>query len=139
MMQGKLKAHWRAFKASVPGRRFRDRYDRRHLTTRNWLNWSQVLYVVTGCLALILGVLMLVTPGPGSLFILLGLALLASEFLVLARILDWSETRTLGPFKWIKACWRKITWPVRMLIAVGLLLMAAGFGYGGYLLVVRGG
>jgi hypothetical protein len=138
-MQGKLKAHWRAFKASMPGRRFRDRYDRRHLITRKWFNWSQVLYIVTGCLALTLGLLMLVTPGPGGLFILLGLALLASEFLILARILDWSETKTLGPLNWIKAGLRRTTRPVRVLIAVSLLLIAAGFSYGGYLLLVKGG
>ena len=53
---------------------------------RNFLqrNAKRILVVIGGSAVLIAGVAMLVLPGPGTLVIVAGLAILASEF-------DWAE------------------------------------------------
>ena len=48
----------------------------------------RVFRIVFGFTALALGAVMLVTPGPGSLTILLGLGLLAAEFVWAQRLMD---------------------------------------------------
>jgi uncharacterized protein (TIGR02611 family) len=48
----------------------------------------RVFLVIAGFTLLLGGVVMLVTPGPGMLVILLGLGLLAAEFLWARRLMD---------------------------------------------------
>jgi uncharacterized protein (TIGR02611 family) len=49
---------------------------------------KRFLKIVGGFTLLILGVVMIVTPGPGWLTILLGLGLLAADFVWARRLLD---------------------------------------------------
>jgi uncharacterized protein (TIGR02611 family) len=49
---------------------------------------KRVLRIVVGFTLLLIGVLLLVGPGPGWLVILLGLGLLAAEFVWARRLLD---------------------------------------------------
>ena len=49
---------------------------------------KRLLKIVGGFTLLILGVLMIVTPGPGWLVIFLGLGLLAAEFVWAKRLMD---------------------------------------------------
>jgi uncharacterized protein (TIGR02611 family) len=48
------------------------------------------LILVAGITVILAGAAMLVLPGPGIVVIFLGLALLATEFTIAARIRDWS-------------------------------------------------
>ena len=48
----------------------------------------RIFRVVAGFTLLLIGVVMLVTPGPGWLVILLGLGLLAAEFVWARRLMD---------------------------------------------------
>ena len=48
----------------------------------------RVFLVIAGFTLLLAGVVMLVTPGPGMLVILLGLGLLAAEFVWARRLMD---------------------------------------------------
>ncbi len=84
----RIKRSWRRLKQSEPGRRFQDRYE------RNRAPDSPRLARVGGALVLaLLGLVMLVTPGPGLAALGVGLALLAGEFRAVARFLDWTELR----------------------------------------------
>lgn len=49
---------------------------------------KKIVVLVVGVTLGLLGVVMLVTPGPGLVVILLGLAVLATEFLWARRLLD---------------------------------------------------
>lgn len=49
---------------------------------------KRLVKVVVGFTLLLLGVIMLVTPGPGFVFIVFGLALLAAEFVWARRLLN---------------------------------------------------
>jgi uncharacterized protein (TIGR02611 family) len=48
----------------------------------------RVFLIIAGFTLLLAGVIMLVTPGPGLLVILLGLGLLAAEFVWARRLMD---------------------------------------------------
>jgi uncharacterized protein (TIGR02611 family) len=48
------------------------------------------LILIVGLTVILAGAAMLVLPGPGIVVIFLGLALLATEFTIAARIRDWS-------------------------------------------------
>jgi tellurite resistance protein TerC len=71
----------------------------RHVRVLHWLRRGIVFGV--GCSVLLLGVVMIVTPGPAFLVIPLGLAILATEFLwarrALRRIRDHLRSHGVDP------------------------------------------
>ena len=90
-MWGPIKKDWEALKASEPGHRFQDRYYRRHEKGSRWTKFRTPFVIGTGLVIIGFGVLLLLFPGPGWVTITLGLALIAGESLILARILDVLE------------------------------------------------
>jgi hypothetical protein len=83
------KEHWRELRDAVPGERFQRRhYGRRE---RGHSKFEKVFVMLAGSFVLLLGVLMLATPGPGLVLMLVGAVMLAQESLVLARALDSLE------------------------------------------------
>ncbi len=84
-----LKKNWRELADSPPGKRFRSRYERS--ATRS--GGKRTLTLIAASLLIAAGVVLLVIPGPGSVLIVLGAALLAEASLSVARWLDWAELR----------------------------------------------
>jgi hypothetical protein len=85
----KLKTQWRELLKAPPGKRFRLRYERRTGERKTFFarfGWSAlaVLLIVAGIVALPL-------PGPGTVVIGVGLALLAQESLTVAKLCDRLE------------------------------------------------
>jgi uncharacterized protein (TIGR02611 family) len=54
--------------------------------------WRAVVFIV-GVAFVLAGLVMFVTPGPGWLTIILGLAILATEFAWAHHVLDWAKRR----------------------------------------------
>ncbi|HEV2782890.1 MAG TPA: PGPGW domain-containing protein [Actinophytocola sp.] len=81
---------------------------------------------VIGGVVLLVGVALLVLPGPGLLLVLAGLLILASEFPALERYVDPARDRAL------KAAEDSVSSPVRLAgsILCGLALIAAGILWG---------
>ncbi|TMF56890.1 MAG: hypothetical protein E6I16_13620 [Chloroflexi bacterium] len=69
----------------------KDRLPRWFLTLPSWVRRLTVL--VIGSIVLIAGLLMLVLPGPGILVIIVGLAILATEFVWAERLLIRARER----------------------------------------------
>ncbi len=80
-----LRSKVRTFMTVPSGQRFRAHYER--MRTRPGIVRA-VLAVGAGLILLALGVIMLVTPGPGLIVAAIGAALIAGESLFAARILD---------------------------------------------------
>ena len=60
------------------------------------------LILVVGITIILAGAAMLVLPGPGIVVIFIGLALLATEFTLAARVRDWSVHKVKGGVDRIK-------------------------------------
>jgi hypothetical protein len=73
----------------TPGRRF----SALHRVRRRRNGALKALTIVGGMLLIVLGILLVATPGPGLLAGLLGAGLIASESLFFARLLDCFELR----------------------------------------------
>jgi hypothetical protein len=85
---------------SLPGRRFQERYRRKSRTERGRLaRWA---VVIAGIILTLVGIFFLAVPGPGIPILAIGLALIAQESAVTARLLDRAEVRIR---RWLKR-WR---------------------------------
>src|ERR671917_1575077 len=97
MIVGRMRDTWRRFKAGKPGRRFRARYHRQRRSNQGRSALRKVLVIVGGIVIAVASMLLAPLPGPGWGTFLVGLAILASELLILARFLDWAEVKLRGP------------------------------------------
>lgn len=108
-MLQKLKDEFHKIRASMPGQRFMDHYERRRQSEdpqESFLRTS--LNVTAGFLLLIVGLLLSIPPGvPGFLLWVFGLAILAARFRSFARLLDKAELVAVNTWHRIRDWWRK--------------------------------
>ena len=88
---GWMGAAWGELRNGMPGRRFQDYNSRQHEQPSGELR--RRLRVGGGVLFMLLGMAMMLTPGPGLLVFLAGAAISAAESHTAARALDWCELR----------------------------------------------
>jgi hypothetical protein len=74
-------------------------------------------------------------PGPSYIIIVIGMWMLAGEFLPLACFFDRLEVRLRKLGRWIKECWKTLPAMVGVLV---VLMCAAALGYEIYRLVSGG-
>jgi hypothetical protein len=99
-----LKRNWHELSRDPPGRRFQNRHKKQD---GRGSGLSRTLKLTAAIVLLAAGVVLLVIPGPGSVLIVIGAALLAEESKVVARFMDRAEVRVR---QWIKAAlarWKK--------------------------------
>ncbi|WP_370970995.1 PGPGW domain-containing protein [Amycolatopsis sp. cg9] len=87
---------------------------------------KRVLIASAGAVLLVVGVVLLVLPGPGLLLVLAGLLVLASEFPALEKYVDPVRDRAM------KAAEDSVSSPLRIAgsVLAGLALLAAGIVWG---------
>ncbi|MBA8885327.1 PGPGW domain-containing protein [Dokdonella fugitiva] len=81
-----LKARWRAFIAVPRGERFLAHHRRAHRDGA--AGWVRYAVMAGASLMIVVGIAMLVLPGPGLLVMLAGAVLLAEESAFVARVMD---------------------------------------------------
>src|SRR5918993_1161159 len=119
-----IKQHWRAFRESKPGQRFKDHYRRRRQDEQSHMAWR--IFLITIGTVIALGSLVLAPlPGPGWATVFIGLMILAGEVLPAARFLDWLEVwlRKLGHY--VQGVWQASVWGKIAVILVATLGVAA--------------
>lgn len=82
-----VKREWKLFKDDHPGERFRNHRERMQHKPRG----HSIIMLVVGLVLVAIGVVLLFIPGPGSLFIVFGLALFASHSRRLSDLMDRGE------------------------------------------------
>lgn len=102
-----LKRSWRAFAASKPGSRFQDGY-RRHRRGMRRRTLRVVVTVLAAIVLVAIGLVGLVVPGPGTLFIAAGVALVGRESLPVAKLLDKVELKLRPAMRWVHERWRRL-------------------------------
>lgn len=131
-----IQQHWREFKESKPGQRFKDRYRRRRQHEQGHIVWRIILITLGAVIAL--GSLVLAPlPGPGWATVFIGLMILAGELLPAARFLDWLEVWLRKLERFIHKVWRASVLGKIAVILVAALCIAAVI-YVVYLLLFSG-
>ena len=122
---------WRMFREFEPGHRFQTRYSNHRKRRERGEAWQygRVLNLVGGPALIAAGFAFLPTPGPSYIIIVIGLWMLAGEFLPLARLFDRAEVRLRELARRVKALW--IGWPIaaRALIILTILACIAALAY----------
>jgi uncharacterized protein (TIGR02611 family) len=119
------------FRATPPGRRFRER----HLRRKEWRKGSRLrrtLKVVAGLLLFVVGLIMMPAPGPGIVVVFPGAALLADEFLFMARLLDKAEVLLRKAVGWVWDRFRRLSRPLQVLAVLLAFSLGAAMAYGAW-------
>lgn len=121
-----LQAHWREFTRGTPGSRFRERYERHHRRNPR-VQWTRrIIRVVLATIAIAIGLVLAVLPGPAVLFFLAAGMLLAGEWLWVAKLLDWLELRLRRFGRIVLRLWKRLSATARVaLIALAVMLGGA--------------
>ncbi len=104
------KRQWQHFKDSPSGRRFQTRYRMRRMQAGGFMR--KILLTAAGGLLMLVGVALLVLPGPGLLVMAIGATFIAEESLLAARVLDRLDlylTHWLGRWRAWRAARKQAT------------------------------
>lgn len=138
LMLTKLRQHWKDFKASPPGKRFQSVHQRRAKRNGKGSAVKKWALISLGLLLTLAGIFFLAAPGPGTIVLALGLALLAGESMTVARLLDWLELKFRPLYLWGKQRWQKASPRTRLALMVSLSLLGlAAAAAGGYFFFTR--
>lgn len=100
-----------------PGHRFQDRYERAQ-KQKSGSGLRRIVNLSLAAVAFVVGVILLVIPGPGLPIIVVGGALLASESRWAARSMDWAELKLRALAKRARKWWKHLSTPA-MVSVVG--------------------
>jgi hypothetical protein len=117
--------HWEDLKRGRPGHRFQDRYARARKSAKAGA-LQRLVFLIGGIVALLIGVVLVVIPGPAVPFFFLAGGMLATESRVIARFMDWSEVRVRNVLAWGKRRWKHLPqWARIALVVLGAACSAA--------------
>jgi hypothetical protein len=135
-MIGRAKRSWQLFTSSKPGDRFQVRYYYHRQSRHGRSSLSRIFNIVVGSVLVIFSVFFGWAPGLGIITLVVGLSMLGSEFLVVARFLDWAEVRLRKLAHLVGVVWRSSTIGRALIVLVALILVVA-FGYVIYSVFLR--
>jgi hypothetical protein len=108
---------WRALSSGTPGHRFRDRYQRNKKDPkRHWA--GRIVRVALAAVVLVGALTLTVIPGPATPLFFLAGALLASDWLWMAKFMDRLEVFLRRIFKPIGKFWLALPIYGRVLLAL---------------------
>ena len=93
------------------------------------LTFGKIATIGGGLLFIAGGIALIPLPGPGSATIVLGLAMLGSEFEFVAHTLDWLEARLRPFYEQFQKRWEKVPGSTRVGIEIVLSVLGIVTGY----------
>src|SRR5215218_5445605 len=131
-----IRRHWREFRKSKPGQRFKDRYRRRRQGEQGHIVW-RVFLITLGAVIAVGSLVLAPLPGPGWITVFVGLMILGGELLPAARFLDWLEIQLRKLWRFVQKVWHaSFLGKVAVVVVVGSCV--AAIIYVGYLLLFSG-
>lgn len=124
-----IRRSWRLLESGDPGDRF-ERFYRSQQKGRSPLR--RVVSIVIGLAIAAAGLILLPAPGPGMLVVAIGLGLLAREFLIVARTLDWIEPKVRKAIAEGGRLWRRSSPLGRAALLLAAVVIAGGAAIGSY-------
>jgi hypothetical protein len=122
----KLKRQWEVLKRGKPGRRFVERYQAAQRKENRATLATRIVRFGIAAVAIGLGVVFAVIPGPAIVFFALAGALLASESRGVARFFDWCEVKIRAVVRWAMRIWKRL--PIAGKVAVAIVGAAGSVG-----------
>lgn len=122
---------WLLFKEFEPGHRFQTRYSnkRQRRERGETSRYVRLLNVIGGPALIVAGFAFLPTPGPSYIIIVIGLWMLAGEFLPLARFFDRTEVRLRSFGSWVKGVWVRSSRVMKALVLLVILACVGALAY----------
>lgn len=119
------------FREIEPGHRFQARYDNHRKRREQGEAWryGRALNLVGGPALIAAGFAFLPTPGPSYIIIVIGLWMLAGEFLPLARLFDRTEVRLRELARRVRALWAASPNAARAPIILAIIACIAALAY----------
>lgn len=99
----RTKKNWHIFRAASAGDRFQSLYRAKHPQSRGGFCLTDFLMILLGCLLMVVGLAIGWLPGPGGFVGIIGLAIVAQQFLWVARLLDQTECWFWKCWNWLKS------------------------------------
>ena len=130
----RLTRQWRAMVEAKPGKRFQARYEQRRQMRASVL-WTP-LYLILGSALFVLGLTMMVAPGPGLIVLFMGAALIGQESLVVARALDRTEVGLRRMAQAALRSWQRTSLVAKTAVAILGACVLAGAGWGAYAIFI---
>ena len=126
---------WRLFWSLEAGHRFQTRYHshRRRRDQGETSKWVSLLNLVGGPALIVAGFAFIPTPGPSYIIVVIGMWMLAGEYLSLARLFDRVEVRLRKLGRWTKGRWSDVPAAGKVLV---VLVCVSALGYGAYYLLL---
>jgi hypothetical protein len=125
-----LPKKWHWLPTGQPGHRFRNRYYQ-HQKSRGVRRFAAMIFrIILSALAAVVGFILVFIPGPAVVFFLISGALLAADWLAVARLLDWGEVHARRIWKRVPGRWRQASPAARIALVAGTALMGAAASYG---------
>ncbi|HEX2756868.1 MAG TPA: PGPGW domain-containing protein [Thermoanaerobaculia bacterium] len=124
-----IRRSWRVLESGKPGDRF-ERYYRSQHEGRS--PSRKVVSIVIGFAIVAAGIILLPAPGPGTLVVAVGLGLLAREFLIVARALDWLEPKLRKAIAAGERLWKRSSPLGRAALVLAAVVIVVGAALGGY-------
>lgn len=121
-----FRQNWDQLRKGKPGSRFEDQHSRNHKKPRA-RRTAPALNIAAGGSIMLVGLFMVPAPGPGWAVVFAGGAILAREFLFVARALDRLEVLFRKLAHLAKKYWAVSPIPLKMLaVAVAIALSGTG-------------
>lgn len=131
-MNLRLKRQWQVLKSGKPGHRFVERYEAAQRKENRASFITRLVRFVIAAIAIALGVVFALIPGPAILFFALAGALLASESKMVARFLDWTEVRIRRVVRFAQRIWRRLPLVGKVGVVIVGVACSAGASYFSY-------
>jgi UPF0716 family protein affecting phage T7 exclusion len=121
-----LKKHWHEFLRVPAGRRFQEVHKRRQHARQQGQSGKRTLLLGLGIALTVGGLALMLLPGPGTVVLAVGLGLLASESISLARVLDAFDKRLQKFLQYARRKWGQWSTARRVaFVSVVVLLLAS--------------
>ncbi|MGV3662307.1 MAG: PGPGW domain-containing protein [Prosthecobacter sp.] len=124
---------WEAFKASPPGRRFQDVHKRREKEGGKSSTVRRMLLLGLGLVLTAVGMFFLFVPGPGTITMFIGIALIARQSLLVARCVDRLEVLLRPSYLWLRRRWRALSRTQRVALSAVATVLGCLMSVGLYL------
>lgn len=129
-----LHKKWHLLPDGRPGERFRNRYHQHQRSKRRGLGGMILRFLLAGVAAAI-GFILVFIPGPAVVFFLIAGALLAADWLPVARLLDWGEVHARRIWARARKVWAGLSTPARVAVVAVALLAGAAAMIGSWLMI----